>query len=237
MYVLLARALCASLNCWCSMSRYKASTSLLGGLYSLITRLRDRHGCGVLMVSHDLHLVMSTTDRVVCPLTVMCAAPACGTGQRRSGVCRTVQQERTGAHRRYYHHHHDHAHDLHGAVVDGQTPHRHVHGVAASMADFLLYATAGRLGSGAGGGPPGFVRGLAAHGLLRRHVVACAALLGVAMGFLLDVSPTIAVTAGCLLLAVLLVTRNSANRWPPTRCWASWRRALVPGPGGAELHA
>jgi hypothetical protein len=35
-------------------------------LYSLITRLRDRHGCGVLMVSHDLHLVMSTTDQVVC---------------------------------------------------------------------------------------------------------------------------------------------------------------------------
>jgi zinc transport system permease protein len=33
-----------------------------------------------------------------------------------------------------------------------------------------------------------------------------AALLGVAMGFLLDVSPTIAVTVGCLLLAVLLVT-------------------------------
>ncbi len=35
-------------------------------LYSVITRLRDRHKCGVLMVSHDLHLVMSTTDQVVC---------------------------------------------------------------------------------------------------------------------------------------------------------------------------
>jgi len=33
-----------------------------------------------------------------------------------------------------------------------------------------------------------------------------AALLGVALGFLLDVSPTVAVTVGCLLLAVLLVT-------------------------------
>ncbi|MCF5031127.1 zinc ABC transporter permease subunit ZnuB [Pseudomonas syringae] len=33
-----------------------------------------------------------------------------------------------------------------------------------------------------------------------------AALLGVALGFLLDISPTIAVTVGCLLLAVLLVT-------------------------------
>src|SRR5690606_1691590 len=35
-------------------------------LYQLITRLRDRYGCGVLMVSHDLHLVMATTNTVVC---------------------------------------------------------------------------------------------------------------------------------------------------------------------------
>ncbi|MDI7138626.1 zinc ABC transporter ATP-binding protein, partial [Pseudomonas aeruginosa] len=30
-------------------------------LYRLIGKLRDRYGCGVLMVSHDLHLVMSAT--------------------------------------------------------------------------------------------------------------------------------------------------------------------------------
>lgn len=35
-------------------------------LYRLIGVLRDRYGCGVLMVSHDLHLVMSATDQVVC---------------------------------------------------------------------------------------------------------------------------------------------------------------------------
>ncbi len=35
-------------------------------LYELITRIRDLRGCGVLMVSHDLHLVMASTDRVVC---------------------------------------------------------------------------------------------------------------------------------------------------------------------------
>ncbi|HCF3107451.1 TPA: ATP-binding cassette domain-containing protein, partial [Pseudomonas aeruginosa] len=35
-------------------------------LYRLIGKLRDRYGCGVLMVSHDLHLVMSATDQVVC---------------------------------------------------------------------------------------------------------------------------------------------------------------------------
>jgi zinc transport system ATP-binding protein len=37
-----------------------------GELYDLISRLRDERGCGILMVSHDLHLVMARTDRVFC---------------------------------------------------------------------------------------------------------------------------------------------------------------------------
>ena len=35
-------------------------------LYQLITRIREERGCAVLMVSHDLHLVMAATDRVLC---------------------------------------------------------------------------------------------------------------------------------------------------------------------------
>ena len=35
-------------------------------LYDLIERIRDRRGCGILMVSHDLHLVMARTDEVIC---------------------------------------------------------------------------------------------------------------------------------------------------------------------------
>ena len=34
--------------------------------YELIRRIRDDRKCGILLVSHDLHLVMSATDRVVC---------------------------------------------------------------------------------------------------------------------------------------------------------------------------
>ena len=45
-------------------------------LYTLIGRLRDQHGCGVLLVSHDLHLVMGTTDYVIClNRRVCCAGP------------------------------------------------------------------------------------------------------------------------------------------------------------------
>jgi zinc transport system ATP-binding protein len=35
-------------------------------LYQLITRIRNQHQCAVMMVSHDLHLVMAATDRVIC---------------------------------------------------------------------------------------------------------------------------------------------------------------------------
>ena len=35
-------------------------------LYTLIGRLRDRRGLGVLLVSHDLHIVMAASDRVIC---------------------------------------------------------------------------------------------------------------------------------------------------------------------------
>jgi len=35
-------------------------------LYALLGRLRDERGCAILLVSHDLHLVMAATDRVVC---------------------------------------------------------------------------------------------------------------------------------------------------------------------------
>lgn len=35
-------------------------------LYQLISEISKQKGCGVLMISHDLHLVMSTTDEVIC---------------------------------------------------------------------------------------------------------------------------------------------------------------------------
>lgn len=85
-------------------------------LYCLITQLRDRHGCGVLMVSHDLHLVMSTTDQVVCLNRHVCCS---GHPEQVSGDPAFVelfgQDAKSLA---IYHHRHDHAHDLHGEVVD-----------------------------------------------------------------------------------------------------------------------
>ena len=92
-------------------------------LYRLIGVLRDRYGCGVLMVSHDLHLVMSATDQVVCLNRHVCCS---GHPEQVSSDPAFVelfgQDARSLA---IYHHQHDHSHDLHGSVVTGKP---HVHG-------------------------------------------------------------------------------------------------------------
>ncbi|AXA64835.1 MULTISPECIES: zinc ABC transporter ATP-binding protein ZnuC [Pseudomonas] len=90
-------------------------------LYRLIGQLRERHGCGVLMVSHDLHLVMGATDQVICLNRHICCS---GHPEQVSGD--PAYQALFGQSARnlaVYHHHHDHAHDLHGSVV--KTPHVH----------------------------------------------------------------------------------------------------------------
>ncbi len=43
-------------------------------LYELIAQIRNRHGCGILMVSHDLHLVMAATDKVICLNQSICCS-------------------------------------------------------------------------------------------------------------------------------------------------------------------
>ncbi len=43
-------------------------------LYRLIAETRERRGCGILLVSHDLHLVLRATDRVICLEGRVCCA-------------------------------------------------------------------------------------------------------------------------------------------------------------------
>ena len=88
-------------------------------LFELIARLRRERGFAVLMVSHDLHLVMRATDRVVC---------------LNGHVCCHGRPEAVGADPAYaqlfgmeaarafavYRHAHDHAHALDGACLPGE---------------------------------------------------------------------------------------------------------------------
>ena len=98
-------------------------------LYEMIAEIRDRRGCGILMVSHDLHLVMSATDRVVCINTHLCCAGEPDLVSRDPSYI-ALFGERVSSFA-LYQHHHDHHHDLDGSVVteDGTAvPHEHDHG-------------------------------------------------------------------------------------------------------------
>jgi zinc transport system ATP-binding protein len=100
-----------------------------GDLFRLILAIRERRGCGVLMVSHDLHLVMAATDTVLC---------------LNGHVCCTGRPEAVSRHPEYialfgareadalalYTHHHDHVHDAEGHVVHLHGHDHHHHGAA-----------------------------------------------------------------------------------------------------------
>jgi zinc transport system ATP-binding protein len=90
-------------------------------LYTLIGRLRTERGFGVLLVSHDLHVVMAQSDRVICLNRHVCC----------SGVPHTVAQHpeyarlfgpKAALALGVYQHAHDHSHDLAGAPCPSGEP-------------------------------------------------------------------------------------------------------------------
>ncbi|HSR70743.1 MAG TPA: zinc ABC transporter ATP-binding protein ZnuC [Kiloniellales bacterium] len=88
-------------------------------LYDMIADLRRRHGLGVLIISHDLHIVMAATDRVICLNQHICcsgAPEAVGRHPEYVALFGTAAARRLAV----YSHEHDHAHDLSGGVVAGE---------------------------------------------------------------------------------------------------------------------
>ena len=85
-------------------------------LYQLIGTIRDDLQCGILMISHDLHVVMAKTDQVICLNGHVCC----------SGTPVTVSQTdefqalfglRGHADIALYQHHHDHHHSADGSIA------------------------------------------------------------------------------------------------------------------------
>lgn len=93
-------------------------------LYRLIRDLRDRFGCAILMVSHDLHLVMSATDQVLCLNGHICCA---GHPEDVSTDPSFVELfgHQVASQMAVYHHHHDHHHHDDGSVASGPECHHH----------------------------------------------------------------------------------------------------------------
>jgi zinc transport system ATP-binding protein len=82
-------------------------------LYALIGRLRDQRGIGVLLVSHDLHVVMASSDRVLCLNRHICCSGVPETVAQHPEYMRLFGAETARAFG-VYRHHHDHAHGLDG---------------------------------------------------------------------------------------------------------------------------
>jgi zinc transport system ATP-binding protein len=83
-------------------------------LYRIITNLKETLNCGVVLVSHDLHLVMSDSDHVICLNQHICC----------QGKPEKVTQDpayiNIFGNTSVYNHHHNHQHTLHGQIVDGE---------------------------------------------------------------------------------------------------------------------
>jgi zinc transport system ATP-binding protein len=87
-----------------------------GELYKLIASLRDRHGCAVLMISQDLHLVMEAADLVICLNRHVCCTGLPEAVSRHPEYLKLLGAAQPGG-LAVYTHHHDHRHDVHGEVV------------------------------------------------------------------------------------------------------------------------
>lgn len=87
-------------------------------LYDLIRQLRDDLNCGVIMISHDLHLVMAATDKVICLNQHVCCSGYPADISHDPAFIETFGRP-VAESLAVYHHHHNHAHDLHGDVVAG----------------------------------------------------------------------------------------------------------------------
>lgn len=83
-------------------------------LYELISNIRRQHGCGILMVSHDLHMVMAESDHVVCLNGHVCCEGGPEKVQKDPEFSKLFGPSAAKVIAAYTHHHdHDHEHHEH----------------------------------------------------------------------------------------------------------------------------
>ena len=84
-------------------------------LYNLIKEISVTLNCGILLISHDMHFVMSTTDHVICLNGHVCCS-----GSPSSVVKNPEYIKLFGEHNSetlsYYQHQHDHSHNHDGSI-------------------------------------------------------------------------------------------------------------------------
>ena len=84
-------------------------------LYELIKKISDTLNCGILLISHDLHTVMTATDHVVCLNGHVCCS---GTPMdvAKNNEYKTLFGEKASQILSVYEHKHDHVHSEEGQI-------------------------------------------------------------------------------------------------------------------------
>lgn len=93
-------------------------------LYELVRQIRDTTQSGILMISHDLHVVMAETDTVICLNGHVCCRGT-PSAVKRSPEYLKLFGERAAGSLAIYQHHHDHEHHDDGCVVPEGHAHDH----------------------------------------------------------------------------------------------------------------
>ena len=84
-------------------------------LYELIKKISEKLNCGILLISHDLHTVMSATDHVVCLNGHVCCS---GTpiAVAKNNEYKALFGEQAAQTLSIYEHKHDHVHSSDGEI-------------------------------------------------------------------------------------------------------------------------
>ena len=84
-------------------------------LYELIKKISDELNCGILLISHDLHTVMSATDHVVCLNGHVCCSGS-PIDVARNNEYKALFGEQASKTLAIYEHKHDHIHSNDGEI-------------------------------------------------------------------------------------------------------------------------
>ena len=84
-------------------------------LYNLIKKISVTLNCGILLISHDMHFVMSATDHVVCLNGHICCSGTPSTVVKNPAYIKLFGEHNAET-LSYYQHHHDHSHNNDGSV-------------------------------------------------------------------------------------------------------------------------
>ena len=84
-------------------------------LYNLIKKISVSLNCGILLISHDMHFVMSTTDHVICLNGHICCSGNPSTVVKNPEYIKLFGEHNSET-LSYYQHQHDHSHNNDGSV-------------------------------------------------------------------------------------------------------------------------